>query len=39
VAGQLENLVQKQAEQFQKVMESFGESFKKGSTEPKGKNK
>jgi uncharacterized coiled-coil protein SlyX len=39
VAGQLENLVQKQAEQFQKIMESFGESFKKGSTEPKGKNK
>ena len=39
VAGQLENLVQKQAEQFQKIMESFGESFKKGSTEPKRKNK
>lgn len=39
VAGQLENLVQKQAEQFQKIMESFGESFKKVSTEPKRKNK
>jgi uncharacterized coiled-coil protein SlyX len=39
VAGQLKNLVQKQAEQFQKVMEIFGESFKKGSTEPKRKNK
>ena len=39
VAGQLENLVQKQAEQFKKIMESFGGSFKKGSTEPKGKNK
>jgi len=39
VAGQLENLVQKQAEQFKKIMESFGRSFKKGSTEPKGKNK
>jgi len=39
VAGQLENLVQKQAEQFQKVMESFGESFRKGSAEPKRKNK
>ena len=39
VSGQLENLVQKQAQQFQKIMESFGESFKKGSTEPKRKNK
>ncbi len=39
VAGQLENLVQKQAEQFKKIMESFGESFKKVSTEPKRKNK
>ena len=39
VAGQLKNLVQKQAEQFQKIMESFGESFKKVSTEPKRKNK
>jgi len=37
--SELENLVQKQTEQFQKLVESFGESFKKSSTKPNGKKK
>jgi len=39
LTSELENLVQKQTEQFQKLVESFGEGFKKNSTKPNEKKK